>query len=43
MVDKLEEISRTSYIIFALTPSFALKTTIITLTLSLKKIAPKEI
>jgi hypothetical protein len=43
MVDKLEEISRTSHTIFALTPSFALKTIVITLTLSLKKIAPKEI
>jgi len=43
MVDKLEEISGTRHIVFALTLSFALKTTIITLTLSLKKIALKEI
>jgi hypothetical protein len=43
MVNKLKEISRTSYIVFVLTLSSALKTTIITLTLSLKKIAPKEI
>jgi hypothetical protein len=43
MVDKLKQISRTSYIVFVLTPSFALKITIITLTLSLKKIALKEI
>jgi len=43
MVDKLKEISRKSYIIFILTLSFALKTTIITLTLFLKKIALKEI
>jgi len=43
IVDKLKEISRKSYAIFVLTLSFALKTTIITLTLSLKKIALKEI
>ena len=43
MVDKPEEISRTSHAVFAPTPSSALKTTVVTSTLSLKKIAPKEI
>jgi hypothetical protein len=43
MVDKLEEILGTRHIVFTLTLSSALKTTIITLTLSLKKIAPREI
>jgi hypothetical protein len=43
MVDKSEEILGMRHIIFAPTLSSALKTTIVTLTLSLKKIAPREI
>ena len=37
MVDKIEEISGTRYIVFVPILSSALKTTIVTLTLSLKK------
>jgi hypothetical protein len=43
MVDEPEEISGTRHVIFAPTLSSALKTTVTTLTLSLKKIAPREI
>jgi polyhydroxyalkanoate synthesis regulator phasin len=43
MVNKSEEILGIRHVIFAPTLSSTLKTTIITLTLSLKKIAPREI
>lgn len=43
MVDETEEISGTRHVVFAPTPSSALKTTIVTSTLSLKKRAPRGI
>jgi hypothetical protein len=43
MVDEPEGISGTKHVVFAPTPSSALQTTVVTSTLSLKKIAPREI